>query len=193
MNINLLKSGVEDFISNNLNTDIMSVLLKKSPFPLISTQELAQQLQGKQIAQKKLPSWFQTPGILYPKKIHLEQSSSETTASYKSQLVSGKSLLDMTGGFGVDTTSFCAKIDSVFYCETNEELARITNHNFKQLGVHNVSCKIGDGIDFLRSQKSTFDWIYLDPSRRSGSRKVINLDSYEPNILELPAPCGVPG
>ena len=91
----------------------------------------------------------------------------------------------MTGGFGVDTTAFASKIGSVFYCETNEELARITSHNFEQLGVQNVSCYVGDGMDFLRSQKSTFDWIYLDPSRRSGSNKVINLDAYEPNILNL--------
>jgi len=185
LNKKLLKTGAEVFIANNLNTDIMSVLLKKSPFPEISPQELAQQLQGKQIAQKKLPSWFKSPGILYPKKIHLEQSSSEATALYKSHLVSGKSLLDMTGGFGVDTTSFSAKIGTVFYCETNEELTRITSHNFEQLGVQNVSCYVGDGVDFLRSQKSTFDWIYLDPSRRSGSKKVINLDAYEPNILNL--------
>ncbi|MBT8234965.1 MAG: class I SAM-dependent methyltransferase [Bacteroidia bacterium] len=185
MNINLLNSSVEDFIKINLNTDIVSVLLKKSPFAQISTQELAQQLQGKQIAQKKFPTWFSTTGILYPKKIHLEQSSSEATSLYKSQLVNGKALLDMTGGYGVDTAAFAAKIEGVFYCEKNGELARITNHNFKQLGIKNISCNEGDGLDFLRVRKTTFDWIYLDPSRRSGTKKVIKLNSYEPNILEL--------
>lgn len=185
MNKKLLKSGIEDFISNNLNTDIVSVLLKKSPFPKITPKELAQQLQGAQIAQNKLPSWFKTTGILYPKKLHLEQSSSEVTALYKSQIVRGKTLLDMTGGFGVDATAFASEIECVFYCETNEELAQITSHNFEQMKVQNVHCHIGDGVDFLASHNSTFDWIYLDPSRRSGSKKLISLDTYEPNILEL--------
>lgn len=185
MNKNLLKTGVEDFISNNLNTDIVSVLLKSSPFPQISPKELAQQLEGKQIAHKKLPSWFKSSGIIYPKKLHLEQTSSEVTASYKSQLVNGKTLLDLTGGFGVDSTAFASKIENNFYCETNEKLAQITSHNFEQLGVRNIQCHVGDGVDFLASHDSTFDWIYLDPSRRSGSRKVISLDAYEPNILNL--------
>ena len=67
----------------------------------------------KRIAQKKLPSWFSNPSVYYPNKIHLEQSSSEITAAYKAGLVEGSSLLDLTGGFGVDTFYFSKKIREV--------------------------------------------------------------------------------
>ncbi len=47
MNKDILKTGVQNYINNNLNTDIMSVLLQKSDFDAISSKELAQQIEGK--------------------------------------------------------------------------------------------------------------------------------------------------
>lgn len=185
MNKNLLKTGVEDFIRKNMKTDIVSVLLKKSPFPEISSQELAQQLQGKQISQKKLPTLFSSPGILYPKRVHLEQASSEKTAAYKASLVSGKSLLDLTGGMGVDTYHFATRFEHVICCEKNEELAQITSHNLEQLGVQNVTVVAKDGLEYLNSISERFDCIYLDPSRRAGNSKVVLLEESEPNMLEI--------
>jgi hypothetical protein len=49
----------------------------------------------------KLPPWFATKNIIYPSKISIEQTSSQKTAEYKASLVSGESLIDLTGGFGV--------------------------------------------------------------------------------------------
>lgn len=184
MNKNLLKSGVQEFITNNLKTDILSVLLKKRPFPDISSQELAQQLKGKQISEKKFPTLFKTPGILYPKKLHLEQASSEATAMYKSSLVSGRILLDLTGGMGIDTLFFASRFDRVICCEKNEELAKITRYNMGQLGLQHVEVVQGDGIDFLKASETSYDCIYADPSRRTEGRRHVVLQDYEPNVLE---------
>ena len=62
-------------------------------------QEVANQVICKQKSEKKLPSWFDAKNIYYPPKVSIEQTSSETAAKYKASLVSGKSLLDLTGGF----------------------------------------------------------------------------------------------
>ena len=184
MNKNLLKTGVEDFISNNLNADILSVLLKKSPFPEISSQELAQQLEGKQISQKKFPTLFNSPGILYPKKVHLEQASSEATALYKSALISGKTLLDITAGMGIDSLFFASQFEHVICCEKNEELAQITRHNMSQLGLDQIEVIQGDGLDVLTSGSKSFDCIYVDPSRRKEGKRHILLEDYEPDVLK---------
>lgn len=184
MNKNILKTGVQSFIKNNYDTDIVSVLLSKPHFPEISQQELAQQLQGKKKAKEKLPTWFKTPGIYYPKKVNLEQTSSEKTAEYKADLVSGKQLADLTGGFGVDTYFFNRKIPFVTHCEIDPELHEIVSQNATSLGIDNVDFRCEDGIEFLRNTSQEFDWIYIDPSRRDESKnKVFQLTDCRPNVV----------
>jgi hypothetical protein len=48
--------------------------------------------------------------IIYPNKISIEQTSSEKTACYKAYLISGESIIDLTGGFGVDDYYFAKKV-----------------------------------------------------------------------------------
>ena len=66
MNKQVFHKEVQEYILNNLNADISKVLLKGSPFPEISIQEIAQQIVGKQKAKKKLPTWFKNQRIYYP-------------------------------------------------------------------------------------------------------------------------------
>ena len=73
MNKDILNTGVQDFINNNLDTDIMSVLLKKSDFDAISSRELAEQIEAKNKCKNKLPSWYKTKKIYYPNKLNIEQ------------------------------------------------------------------------------------------------------------------------
>ncbi|HCR75721.1 MAG TPA: methyltransferase, partial [Chryseobacterium sp.] len=51
----ILYQEIQQFINANLNADLHSLLLKKSPFPEVSIQEIVQQIKGKQVAQKKFP------------------------------------------------------------------------------------------------------------------------------------------
>lgn len=185
MNKDILNTGVQIFIENNLNTDILSLALKKSPFPEVSTRELLQQIEGKNKCREKLPSWYNTAQIYYPPKLHLEQSSSEIAAKYKAELVSGETLIDLTGGFGVDCFFFSKKIGRVFYCEKDLKLAEITAHNFEKLKVPNINLNTMDGISALLQYEEKFDWIYLDPSRRNDARsRVFKLADCSPDITE---------
>lgn len=185
MNKNILNTGVQKFIKNNCNTDIVSVLLKKPIFEGISQKELVEQLEAKKKCEKKLPTWFKTPNIYYPKKLNIEQTSSEKTAAYKSQIVTGKSLFDLTGGFGVDSYFFFKKIDTIFYSEINSDLSQIASYNFKILGAKNIKVISSDGIKFLENKKERFDWIYIDPSRRNDLKgKVFRLSDCIPNVIE---------
>ncbi|WP_313781656.1 class I SAM-dependent methyltransferase [Flagellimonas aequoris] len=163
----------------------MSVLLKKSMFEGVSQKELAEQLESRKKCQDKLPTWFKVEGIYYPNKLNIEQTSSEPTAEYKSRLVSGKKLLDLTGGFGVDSYFFSKKMKQVTHCEINAELSEIASHNFEILGSKNINCVPVNGIEFLKKTIENFDWIYVDPSRRNDKiGKVFLLKDCLPDLTQ---------
>lgn len=183
MNKAILNTGVQNFIKNNTDADIVSLLLKKPLFGGVSQKELALQIESRKRARKKLPTWFDTPLIYYPKKLHIEQSSSEIAARYKSKIVSGKSLADLTGGLGVDSYYFAQKTATVSYCEIDPDLAEIAAYNFGILQTRNVETHSVDGLSFLKNAKQRFDWLYLDPSRRNEKKgKVFHLSDCSPDI-----------
>lgn len=137
-------------------------------------------------AKDKLPTWYETPGIYYPSKLSVEQTSSEITARYKASLIGGESLIDLTGGFGVDAYFFAQQVARVIHCEIQPDLSAIALHNFRQLGVGNIECRVGDGTQILRDHCSRFDWIYVDPARRHDIKgKVFRLADCQPDVTSL--------
>jgi 16S rRNA G966 N2-methylase RsmD len=183
LNEKLLHTEVQRFINTNLKTDLPTLILKGSHFKGISIQELAQQVLSKSKCHTKLPTWFQTEKIYYPKAVNIEQTSSEITAHYKSTLLSGRSLIDLTGGFGVDAYFFSKRFDLVTHCEIDEELSEIVSYNFGSMGVKNIECQNEDGISFIEKTEFHYDWIYVDPSRRNELKtKVFRLEECLPDI-----------
>ncbi|WP_108869335.1 THUMP-like domain-containing protein [Aquimarina aquimarini] len=184
MNPLLIHKEVQEFISENSDssTNLSTLILKGSPFKGISAKELAQQIQGKRKAKKKLPTWYNKKGIYYPPTLNLEQTSSEATALYKSNLVSGSTLIDLTGGLGIDDYFFSKQVTQVIHCELNPELSKVATHNFKILKQNTIKTITGDGLQILTNYNSV-DWIYIDPSRRHDSKgKVFFLEDCLPNV-----------
>jgi len=180
----------EAFIAQNREADVKALALSKTPEG-IDLRYCLRQIEGWQTAQRKLPSWAKTEGIVYPVKLSLEQCSSEQTALYKQQLVKRlmpekrQNMVDLTGGFGIDF-SFLAKLfEEAYYVERDEHLCEIAHNNLPLLGlpkakVHCMACE-----DFL-DEMGYFCLIYLDPSRRDAvGRKVIALGDCSPDIEAL--------
>ena len=185
MNKLILNIEIQEFINSNLKTDVAKLLFKGSPFDGISVQELATQIVSKKKCEKKLPTWFLTKNIYFPPKVNIEQTSPETTANYKSTLISGKSIIDITGGFGVDCFAFSKQFKEVTHCEINTDLSTIVAHNYQQLKIKNVTTFTGNGIEFLKNTEVKFDVIYIDPSRRNDAKgKVFLLQDCLPNVPE---------
>jgi hypothetical protein len=183
LNITILNTAVQDFINTNLKLDITKLILKGSPFGNVSIQEIAEQIEAKNKCKQKLPTWFTTKNIYFPNKLNIEQTSSEIAANYKAKLVSGNNLIDITGGFGVDTYYFSQNVKNITHCEINKELSEIVSYNLKQLNVENIKTYKGNGLDYLKNCATKFDWIYADPSRRNDSKgKVFLLEDCLPNI-----------
>ena len=145
---------------------------------------LARQTEGRKAMATKLPSWAENMSILFPVKISLEQCSSEATAQYKAGLVSGDSMVDLTGGFGVDCSFLSKGFSKVDYVEQNEELCKIAEHNFAALGL-NIKVNNAESVEFLKAMPAV-DCIYIDPARRDvKGKKTADLSLCSPNLLEI--------
>lgn len=165
----LLNKDVQNYINANLKTDLHSLLLKKSPFPEVSMHEIVQQIKGKQVAERKFP-FLLKEGILFPPQLNLEQSSSEKTALYKSEILKGKTFIDLTSGFGIDAFYLSQNFENVTLIEQNTELLEIVENNWGIL--HRKAKFINLKLeDFLNENQEHFDVIYLDPARRDEKKK----------------------
>jgi hypothetical protein len=184
LNKHILDKEVQDFINSHLTAEVSTIAMAKSPFEKVSSKDLANQIAAKKKSAKKLPTWFNTNLIYYPPLISIEQCSSEIAADYKSTLIKGNDLIDLTGGFGVDSIYFAKKLPQVYHCEINAELSSIAEHNAQVFSVNNISFKNIDGIEYLKTGLKSYGTIYIDPSRRSGIGKVFMLKDCLPNVVE---------
>ena len=172
------------FVAKYKDADLHSLLLKKSPFPEVSMQELVQQIKGRKVAEKKFP-FLNQENIIFPPNLNLEQASSQDTADFKKQFFKGKKFIDLTCGFGIDAYFLSQNFEEITLIEQNTELLDIVKHNWEVLGrkANFINQKLED---FLTNNKEKFDLIYLDPARRDNhNRKVFLLEDLSPNIIEI--------
>lgn len=182
----LITEEIQNFIKQNSLVSISKLALQKNPFPQLDYKLLLNQIESRSKSKEKLPTWFNTSKIIYPSKISVEQTSSEITAKYKSEIISGESLIDLSGGFGVDDFYFAKIVNHLIHCEINNELSETVSHNFIQLKTHNIKCISGDSSEILEQLNQKYTWIYIDPSRRNDIKgKVFMLKDCLPNVPDL--------
>ena len=174
MNKNIFDKNVQDYISKNLSADVFEIILKKQIFPKVTNKEIAEQISAKVKSKKKLPTYFNTPNIYFPNKINIEQTSSEKTAEFKSKIVTGDTMIDATGGFGVDSMYFSKEFKKTIYVEENKELFEIVKANSNKLGLNNIEHLNDDGIEYVKKINTEIDLLYIDPSRRNKENKKVH-------------------
>ncbi len=174
---------------------VNDLALQRNKYRHLSDEEwrwFLQQVEGRERTADKLPTFAAIDDWWYPVRLSCEQCSSETTASYKREILQAKdslSMVDLTGGYGVDTYFLSRAFAHTDYVEQNAELCRIAAHNFNlssdqapdtEISVHNSSAE-----DFLNTA-GQYDLIFLDPARRdSHGGKVFRLEDCTPNVVEL--------
>ncbi|OYU83902.1 MAG: SAM-dependent methyltransferase [Flavobacterium sp. BFFFF2] len=162
-----------------------ALAFQKNPFPAVPWQLVLEQIESREKCREKLPLWADTPNIIYPPALSVEQTSSESLARYKASLTNSSSLFDATGGFGVDAYYFSLHNKEVTYCEQNADLAAIAQHNFKVLGSANMCAVSQNSETYLQETSENYNWIYLDPARRHDQKgKVFRLEDCSPNVTE---------
>lgn len=185
MNKALLNTEYQEYINDHLNSDIQGLVLNPNINTPFDFKDIINQIESKKKSKTKLPTWFNTSGIYFPNKLNIEQTSSEITAKYKSHLVSGDLLIDITGGFGIDAYFFSKVMNRVIHCEVSESLSEIVCHNYYKLQATNIQTVAADGLEFLKENNLKYNWIYIDPSRRHDLKgKVFYLKDCLPNVPE---------
>lgn len=154
--------------------------------PAVATQIKLQQLLG-----NKLPSLSKC-GIYIPEGINLEQASGEASALYKQRFVLPEdSLLDMTGGLGVDFWAMAQVAKEAIYVEQNEAMYSASAYNLPRLlPDRQVNLLHGDSMQILEEiiDQHHPTIIYVDPARREdimGTKRVYAIEDCTPNLYEL--------
>ena len=183
-----MNDKTRDFIEQNLNADIRQLALKGCRDKDVDLDAAIRQIAGRQTARRKLPSWAALDVILYPPHLNMEQCSSEQTARYKAGICSShpspKTLVDLTGGFGVDFAFMSEAFDEATYVERNSELFAISSANMKILAPK-AKCLNEDGLEVLH-RLDHVSMIFMDPARRDhhGAR-TYGISDCTPNVLEI--------
>ncbi len=175
-----------NFIRQHANDDVRKLALQGCKDAEVDLPMALQQIAGRQTAKKKLPTWVEADGVIYPPHLNMEQCSSEQTARYKASLITSKgdTYVDLTGGFGVDFYWMSQGFKHRYYIEQNAELCAIAEHNFEVLGLES-SVRCCDTATYL-TEMDHASVVFLDPARRNehGGR-TYDIRDCTPNVLEL--------
>ena len=177
------------WIQEHLHDDVNELALHASNYPDVDMQQALVQIRGWQIAEKKLPLWAQTEGVLYPDHLPLEQCSSQLTAEYKASLVMQmshrSSMTDLTGGFGVDAVMMGRQYQHLTYVEQREDLCQLAQHNFPLLGITDfevIHAPCEEVLERLPHQ----NLLMIDPARRDAcGRKTVAISDCTPDVSLL--------
>lgn len=184
----IINTETAAFVEAHSDDDVRQLALGKVPEG-VDLQLALNQIDGRQRARKKLPTLAATEGIVYPPHISMEQCSSEATAEYKARLakrLGGETMVDLTGGFGIDFIYMSRGFREATYVEQQEHLCEAARENFALLGMKDAKVVNCDGTSYLNDMQPV-DLIYLDPARRDiyGFRVLFSIRDCEPNVLQL--------
>lgn len=172
------------------NVADLALTLAKQQHPQASF--ILRQIEGQQKLSKKVPSWTAFHDIHYPQRLSLEQCSGEAAARYKRSIITRlcpirKTMIDLTGGLGVDFSFLAPLFEKATYVEQHKELTALAHHNFPLLGLSNTSIIEGDGIHTLLADSQHYNLVFVDPARRDNvGRKVVSLSDCTPDVTSLP-------
>lgn len=190
----------QEFITQNLDADIRDLALRHAGRTDIDLHYALDQIAGRRTAQTKLPMWVATDGIIYPPHISMEQCSSEQTAMYKAKVAqrliaelpvlpvlppNPTTLIDLTGGFGVDFSFLAPMFDKAVYIERQSHLCDLSRHNMAALGITQAETVCGDCAQII-GEISHATLIYADPARRSASgSRTFAISDCTPDVLAM--------
>ena len=185
----------EEFIKLHERDDVRQLALKAHSVEGIDLPYCLDQIAGRQMAMRKLPSWAAVDSIVYPPHISMEQCSSEPTALYKKSILDrlqsstfnlqSSTYIDLTGGFGVDFSFMSRGFSKAVYVERQQHLCDVARYNFGCLVLDNVEVVCDEAESYLASCTKA-DVIYLDPARRDiHGAKTYAISDCTPDVITL--------
>lgn len=155
----------------------------KSKFPKSTNSELSALSESiflsKRLKEKAFPFSF------WNLSTHVfEQATDFRVAEFHSDLLKpyGTHILDGCGGAGFDSLAF---INSGFNVTTTEVDHTHCSNLEKNLAIYNLGKWKVIGSSFLNLNPNDFSVIYLDPMRRKGTGRFVELEDYQPSFSEI--------
>ena len=200
----MLSEATLRFIATHREDDVRQLALRGCREEGVDLPAALQQIAGWQVARHKLPTWAATEGVLYPPHLSLEQCSSEPAARYKAAVAAPlvkdvailsqhpqhpqqppTTLIDLTGGLGVDFCFLAPLFQQAIYVERQEALCQLARHNFPLLGVTNAQSICATCEEYLR-QIHHATMLFADPARRDDhGGRTYGIADCTPDILTL--------
>lgn len=166
--------------------DAHGVALSVKSSPSVRPSVVAEQVDGWNRLAVKVPSWSKVEGLFFPFPLAIQQCSSEAVAKWRASLVCGDSLLDLTGGLGVDCFFMGRGLRSVTYLDADERAVMAAKNNFNLLGSDNTEFVCASAEDYLRERDAHVSTIFIDPARRSSSGgRVFQISDCSPDVTKL--------
>ena len=178
----MLSPQTRQFIERHIDGNPALLRLSAKPEEGLDIAFAVEQIAIRQQLRDKLPDWAANFDLVLPSRLSGEQSSSELTAQYKQRFFSGGSLMDLTGGLGVDFFYLSQVAETAIYIDKKEENCIAARHNLAALGRKNTEVRSGNSIELLSAWSRPLDLIYVDPSRRDGNnQRIYGLSDCEPD------------
>lgn len=209
-----MNAATLDFIRQHANDDVRQLALRQAPAE-VNLRTALQQIEGRQLAARKLPACAATDGLLFPPRLALEQCSSEATAAYKRSIIarlfsfslpssliphpstpSAPSLgegrgglpslfVDLTAGFGIDFVALAPLFPQSLYIDSNPDLCTLARHNLPLLGLPTAEVCCSTAEAVLSAGLHA-QLIMIDPARRNAAgRKVALIEECTPDVCAL--------
>lgn len=183
----LARPEVRKYIRENIFADTSTLVLNPPSALKEHIKDIAIQIQSRQKAKGKLDDWAENYELVMPLPLSLEQASSSITSKYKQGLISGRHLIDLTGGMGIDCLSLSNSFEHTTYVEESKELCNVFQYNSMILEkpIEVTHAEAGYFLkDHETDPKNTV--AYIDPARRDQSRnRVFQIEDCSPNLIDL--------
>ncbi len=172
------------FLTENKNQSPEAFLLHSKYNTKNLNWFLAEQLKTYPKATHKLPT-FVASHCWFTGKSY-EQSSSESSALFKSSLFSGNRLLDLSGGLGIDDWAFSKSFKAVISLDPDHKLNELVRLNWEKVGTQNCIRMDTKAEDYLGSAThETYDLVYLDADRRDKENRKQGIAEGSPNFFAI--------
>ena len=100
------------FIEEHREDDTRTLALQSKKYPDVDMAAAVTQIAGRQVAARKIPSWYPVSALWYPPHWSMEQCSSEATALYNASLLEGDTFADLTGSSYIPFGGAAAQSDT---------------------------------------------------------------------------------
>lgn len=160
------------FIDDNIRVNANSLRLKYGSKNISWVNDAINQIDCRQRAKSKLPSWIKQKYFLFPSTLSFEQSTNEILARFHTSIIPLNSkVLDMTCGLGIDAMTIAKNASSITACEINPTIIECVKHNLNVCGITNMTVENKNSINYLLETNNLFDVIFVDPARRDNNNK----------------------